>query len=95
MGTGTGTGGGIGGGTTGGGAVGMRGTGTGMSTMQMSRRERQMLTDQDSISFRPACVTCFGDYVLAYLISNSRRNYLALWGPSATSTLSPHTITDA
>lgn len=35
----------------------------------------------DQISFRPISITCFGDFILAQLMSSSRTNYLALWGP--------------
>jgi hypothetical protein len=38
-------------------------------------------TSADRTSLRPICVTCFGDFVLAQLISASRTNYLAIWGP--------------
>jgi hypothetical protein len=52
-----------------------------LSTTSSKRQSIQATATLDQISLTPICVTCFGDFILAHLISTSKTNYLAIWGP--------------
>lgn len=56
------------------------------SIMSTSSRKQSVFQSNASVAleqltFRPVSVTCFGDFILAQLMSSSRTNYLAIWGP--------------
>lgn len=52
-----------------------------VSTTSSRRQSIQGTLAGDQISLTPMCVTCFGDFILAHLVSTSKTNYLAIWGP--------------
>lgn len=49
--------------------------------LSLLSNNRQTISINEQIIFSSFSVTCFGDYILAYLTSSSKNNYLAIWGP--------------